>query len=321
MMRYPNNSKKRAASLWRTLDGMHGFTLIELLVGMAVGGLVATAIMGAYVTSAKQLTQQRSVAMMHMNQRGAIEDMETQFRMAGYDPQAPMTRNLFGIIDVRRYAINDEVTSPAVSAAGNPGLTLIYDNFDMPGGADGSLDVNDAFISYRLMDEASDGIFELVRDTEPGDGSGIALPREILAENIQAIGFAYAVDSDGDNVLDKSPGGNIIWAVDSNNDNVLDANLDANGDGFITLADDTDGNWIIDTADQTPLGAIAGTFPLTSIRSIRVWLLARADKRTQGFINKDTYLVGDRILAAANGDFNEELKCRLLVRTIQARNL
>jgi type IV pilus assembly protein PilW len=320
-MGYPNNTKKRATTLLRTTGGMHGFTLIELLVGIAVGGIVAAAIMGAYVTSAKQLTQQRSVAMMHMNQRGSIEDMETQFRMAGYDPLAPMARNIFGITDVRRYAVEDEVTSPALSAAGSPSLTLIYDNYEMPGGADGNLDVNDAFISYRLMDETSDGIFELARDTAPGDGGGIAVPREILAENIHAIGFAYAIDSNGDGEMDRSPKGNIIWAVDSNNDNVLDANLDANGDGSITLADDTDGNFIIDTADQTPQGAIVGTFPLTAIRSIRVWILARADKRTQGFINRDTYLVGDRILSAANGDFSEELKCRLLERTIQCRNM
>jgi type IV pilus assembly protein PilW len=282
---------------------------------------VATAIMGAYITSSRQLTEQRSVALMHMNQRGSIEDMELQFRMAGYDPLAPMARNIFGVTDVRRYSINDQLTVPAPSAAGSPALKFIYDNFDMPGGADGNLDANDAFISYRLFDETNDGVFDLARDTAPGDGSGMVTPREILAENIHAIGFAFAIDDDGDGNLDRGAGNNIIWAVDSDNDNLLDTNLDANGDGALTTADDTDGSFRIDSADHTPAGAIAGPIPLTSIRSIRVWLLARAHKETEGFINKDVYQVGDQILSAANGDFDDNLKCRLLVRTIECRNL
>jgi type IV pilus assembly protein PilW len=191
----------------------------------------------------------------------------------------------------------------------------------MPGGADGNLDANDAFISYRLFDETNDGVFDLARDTAPGDGSGMVTPREILAENIHAIGFAFAIDDDGDGNLDRGAGNNIIWAVDSDNDNLLDTNLDANGDGALTTADDTDGSFRIDSADHTPAGAIAGPIPLTSIRSIRVWLLARAHKETEGFINKDVYQVGDQILSAANGDFKDNLKCRLLVRTIECRNL
>ena len=305
---------------WKT-GGAQGFTLLELLVGMVVGGLVATAILGAYVISSRQLTEQRSVALMHMNQRGSIEDMELQFRMAGYDPLAPMVRNIFGITDVCRYTIVDENTAPVRSAAGSPAVTFIYDNFDMPGGADGSLDANDAFISYRLFDEASDGVFDLARDTAPGGGGGIVTPREILAENIQAIGFAFAIDNDGDGMLDRAANDNIIWAVDSDNDNLLDTNLDANGDGVLTTADDTDGNFRINSADHTPGGAIVGPIPLSSIRSVRVWLLARAHKETEGYLNQNVYQVGDQILSAANGDFKENLKCRLLVRTIEGRNL
>lgn len=318
-MRQLSSHKKGATCHgWKTI-GAQGFTILELLVGMVVGGLVATAIMGAYVTSSKQLTEQRSVALMHMNQRGSIEDMELQFRMAGYDPLAPMARNLFGITDVRRYSIVDENTAPVPSTAGSPAVTVVYDNYDAPG-ADGSLDVNDTFISYRLYDETSDGIFDLARDTAPG-GGGIVTPREVLAENIHAIGFAFAIDDDGDGNLDRSANNTIIWAVDSDNDNLLDTNLDANGDGALTTADDSDGNFQIDSADHTPGGAITGTIPLTSIRSVRVWLLARATKETEGYINRDVYQVGDRLLSAANGDFKENLKCRLLVRTIECRNL
>ncbi len=336
-MRDNPSQKKGIHPLKRTPGRVAGFTLVELMVGMVVGGLVATAIMSAYITTAKHINAQRDVAEMHMNQRGSIEDMELQIRMAGYDPQAPMARNLFGITDVRRYQIQDEMTVPAASAAGSPALTLVYDEFSTVS-ADGSLDVNDSFISYRLIDENNDGLFELARDIELGDNSGLILPREILAENIHAIGFAYAVDDDGDGELDtipaNDPNGRIIWAVDSDNDNVLDANLDVNNDGSIDLADDSNGDDVIDKNDAGA-GKIATTYPLTSIRAVRIWLLARAEKLQDDYVDKDKsdlsqdrkYLVGDRIYTAKATvadpakEFHHSLKVRLMARTVECRNL
>lgn len=307
-------------SPWKTLGGFAGFTLIELLVGLVVTALVGTAIVGSYVFIVRLFTDEREVAVMQMNLRGSVEDMSLQFRMAGYDPRAEIARTIFGITDVRRYDITGENTAPANTPSGSPALTLIYDNYNQPGGADGVKDGNDIEISYRLFDDGSDGIFEMARDTKPFGGA-ITLPREILAENIQAVGFAYAIDNDGNGDLDLAAGGFTIWAIDSDNDNVLDTNLDANGDGSITEADDTDGNFLIDAADQSPNGALIGTVPLSSIRSVRIWLLARAEKTSKDYNNQEHYLVGDRILTAANGDFDKNLKCRLLMQTIQCRNL
>jgi type IV pilus assembly protein PilW len=335
-MRTNTSHKKAIHAIRRTLGGFAGFTLIELMVGMVVGGLVATAIMSAYLTAAKHIRGQRDVAVMHMNQRGAVEDMELQIRMAGYDPLAPMARNLFGITEVCRYTITDGMTVPVVSAAGSPALTLIYDEFSTVS-ADGSLDANDSFISYRLIDENNDGIFELARDVEPGDGSGLIQPREILAENIHAIGFAYAVDDDGDGELDtipaNDPNGRVIWAVDSDDDNVLDANLDVNNDGTITMADDTNGDDLINQADAGA-GQIATTYPLSSIRAVRIWLMARAEMATEGYsaLAKSgdpnfKYVVGSQLFKpvqnAANpaNEIPDNVKARLMVRTIECRNL
>lgn len=337
-MRHDIRKKKGFQLPQKTLCGFAGFTLVELMVGLVVGGLVATAIMGAYITTAKHIRAQRDVAQMHMNQRGAIEDMELQLRMAGYDPLAPMPSNLFGITDVRRYAIEDEMTVPVVSPGGSPALTLIYDEYATVA-ADGNRDANDSYISYRLIDENHDNIYALARDVEPGDKSGLILPREILAENIHAIGFAYAVDSDGNGQVDtipaNDPNGRVIWAVDSNNDTFLDTNLDVNNDGNIDLADDSSKDDIIDRNDLGP-GQIATTYPLSSIRAVRIWLLARAEKLSDGYADKDKtdlsqdrkYLVGDRIYTAKEivdpldtKQFHHSLKVRLMVRTIECRNL
>lgn len=336
-MRYNTSQTKGIHSLRKALSGFAGFTLVELMVGMVVGGLVATAIMSAYLTTAKHIREQRDVAEMHMNQRGSIEDMELQIRMAGYDPLAPMARNRFGITDVCRYTIEDEMTVPVASVAGSPALTLVYDEYSTVD-ADGSLDANDSYISYRLIDENNDGIFELARDVEPGDKSGLILPRAILAENIHAIGFAYAVDTDGDGELELSAGNNIIWAVDTNNDNQLDFNLDANGDGNINVADDQNQDSILDINDYNggEIPASVGVpIARTAIRAVRIWLLARAEDITDGYADKNKsnpnegskYLVGDRIYTATDNvadpaiEFHESLKVKLMARTIECRNL
>jgi type IV pilus assembly protein PilW len=336
-MKYSTRHNDWMHATRRTLGGFAGFTLVELMVGMVMGGLVATAIMSAYLTTANHIREQRDVTEMHMNQRGAIEDMELQIRMAGYDPLAPMARNLFGITNVKRWTIQDEMTAPVESDAGSPSLTLSYDEYATVA-ADGSQNANDSFISYRLMDEDNDRIYELVRDVEPGDSSGLILPRAILAENIHAIGFAYAVDDNGDGELDtipaNDPNGSVIWAVDSDNDNVLDTNLDVNNDGIIDLTDDTSGDDMIDMTDPGP-GRIATTYPLSSIRAVRIWLLARAEKLSDDYADKDKsdlsqgskYLVGDRIYTAKETvadpakEFHHSLKVRLMARTIECRNL
>lgn len=333
-MRINASHKKGIDATRRTLGGFAGFTLVELMVGMVVGGLVATAIMSAYLTTANHIKDQRDVAEMHMNQRGSIEDIELQIRMAGYDPLASIARNMFGITNVQRWTIEDETTVPIISAAGSPTLTLVYDEYDTVA-ADGTLDANDSFISYRLMDENSDGLFELARDVQPGDLSGLNLPREILAENIHAIGFAYGVDTDGDGNLDLSAGNNIIWAADTDNDNQLDLNLDTNGDGTINVADDRDGNQLFEVSDynggEIPAG-ISMPIALRDIRAVKIWLLARAEKTTEGYSSLITdpnlrYVVGTQIfrpvsvVADPSNEIPENLKVRLLERTIECRNL
>ncbi len=324
-MRSKNRQQQGFRSFRKVLNGFAGFTLIELMVGMVAGGLIAAFIMGAYLTTARNIKEQRDISIMHMNQRGSIEDMELQLRMVGYDPEADLPRNLFGVTDVKRYDITNELTQPVPLATGSPGLTIVYDNYDMPGGADGALDANDFFVSYRLFDEGFDGIYELARDVEPGDKSGMLFPREILAENVHAIAFAYAVDDDKDSELD-TINNEVIWAIDTDNDNVLDFNLDVNNDGEVTKADDSDGNKLINAGDIGP-GKISTTYPVTSIRAVKIWLLVRAEKPTKNYRSQKEYHVGDRIIVPASLVSNnylqypEALKCRRLVRTVDCRNL
>lgn len=318
MMIKNSDFNKHSGAFGKAPGPQRGFTLVELMVGMVVCALVGVGILGAYLKISRAASEQRNLAITQMNLRGSIENMALEFRLAGYDPESA---GVFGVTDVRRYSIEDENTAPVLDAAGSPAVTLVYDAFNF-GPADGVLNATDTFISYRLMVESDDpGITKLARDQLSGDGGAFVTPREILAENIVAIGFAYAIDDDGNKNLDTAPGGNVIWAIDTDNDNLLDANLDANGDGLLNMDDDSNGDDRIDAMDQDPNGALGGTVPLTSIRVAYVWLLASDAKATANYANKQEYQVGDRILSAAKGDFAPNVKCRLLVRSIECRNL
>lgn len=344
-----NQHKQKKSERFLTLQGdQGGFTIVELMVGMVVGAFVSVFILGSYFHIAKIANNERQQSTMQVNQRGSIEDLEVGVRMAGYNPQdCPAAICNFGVVDVRRYSVNDEWTAstpcdvgsipPACLAgqpqlAGSPTFTVISDNLTAPNGA---LDATDTFISYRLFDEANNGSTSLARDQATGLQNWTTtcvLPREVLADNIEAIAFAYAFDNDGDGLLDRTAANNIIWAIDSDNDNDLDFNLDANDDGFINLLDDegsgpdpdgsSGGNKVIDGGDWSGLGNLGADVPLGAIQAIKVWILARADRPTKNYLNDHLeYVVGNRLMSGLNGDFARDVECLLMVRTIERRNL
>jgi type IV pilus assembly protein PilW len=114
--------------------------------------------------------------------------------------------------------------------------------------------------------------------------------RQLLAEGVEALGFAFAFDDDGDEQLDMDAGGNVLWGYDSNGDNVLDANVA--GGGLPALVD----------RDE--------------IRAVRIWILAR----TKGNVSNrdtDTYFIGTRTVAA----FDDNHRRILLESTVKCRNM
>ena len=293
------------------LTAAGGFTLIELLIAMVVTAVMGTAMVANYVSQQQASTMVRQVAQMQQQLRGAMYVMEQDVRIAGYDPQES---GLFGITNIQRWSITDLDTKPAASKEGSPSVMLTYDwSPGSPGTSEDGL-LNEPMLAYRLFDETSDGILDLVRDAYDEDGN---IERQLVAEGIEAIGFAYAFDNDGNGELDRTAAGNIIWAVDSDNDNLLDTNLDANDDGVIDLEDDTDGDGRITAGDS----ALATPVPVDRIRTVRIWLLARARSGSRGFTNQGEFvLVGDRVVPEQEGGFNDNIRRRLLVRTVDCRN-
>jgi type IV pilus assembly protein PilW len=281
-----------------------GFTLIELVITMAVTAVVGGAVLTNYISQQRSSTIVREVARMQQNLRGAIYMLEQDIHMAGYDPEEA---GLFGFTDISRWKITETLADASAEKSSSPSLSVSHDwnPFSAATTDNGLLDDED-IPSYRLCDDGADGITDLCRDVDND--------RQVVAEGIEAIGFAYAFDNDGDGQLDRTAGGNIIWAVDSDNDNRLDTNLDNNDDGLIDLGDDKNGDNTITGVDG---GTLATSVPMESIRSVRIWLLARGGVDANRFVNTAQYVVGDQVVPAAPDNFRR----RMLVRTVQCRNL
>lgn len=270
-----------------------GFTLLELLIAMAISSIVIASVYSSYASQQKSYVVQEQVAVMQQNLRGALVIMDRDIRMAGYDPGKT---GAFGITDI------------TLDAGGNWTLQFKAD-FD----EDDILGADETF-TYSVIDDGNDGDLDLARD----DGGGA----QLLAENIEWLGLAYAYDSDADGEIDfddsngngqRDAGEPLIWAIDTNDDNQLDLNLDTNDDGVLDENDDSDGDGLIDGQ------ALAATVPTTAIRAVRMWLLARTGKPVRGFSDTKTYVVGDVVVTpgGAGGPYRHYL----LTSTIKCRNM
>lgn len=261
-----------------------GFTLIELLVAMAISSIAMAAIYVLYNSQIRSHTVREQSVDMQQNARAALYFMEREIRLAGLDPSET---DDFGITDVRKRD-NDY----NLSLTGNPSLSFTSD-FD----GDENIDSNET-ISYSVYDYpvgTPDGITDLARN----NGGG----RQLIAQNIVAIGFAYAFDRDNDGLADRD-GGEIIWAVDSDNDNLLDQSLDTNKDGNIDLNDTAGG------------AALGYNVDLDEIKAVRIWVLARTRNNIRGYTEGRTFVVGDRRISPADNHrhtlFSTTVKCRNL---------
>lgn len=247
----------------------NGFTLIEILIALCIGSIVMVAIYSMYITQSKHSVVQDQVSDMQQNLRAAVYMMEKEIRMAGLDP---LVMDTFGI-----------------TAAATNSITFSAD-FD----SDGILDPGET-ITYSIPL----GTIDLCRNDGGGD--------IILAQNIEALGFAYAFDdNDDDDALETTPGNNIIWAIDNNGDpSQVEVNLD------------TTDNGVIDNNDNPAGAGFAGSpVVLADIRAVKIWVLARTGRQDRDFINTRTYVVADQRITP-----NDSFMRRLLTTMVGCRNM
>jgi type IV pilus assembly protein PilW len=294
-----------------------GFTLIELMIAMVIASILATAIMMAFDSQQKTQVNQQLVVEMQQDARAALYLMQQDIRMAGYD-ETWEDSNTDGVDDNRA---TDGIDNDCDGSDGNPGEDNNIAGIVRAGShiiqirqdenRDSSFcDAND-LITYALASGkaegtidsdgvADSGAMELRRGTQVGVDY-----LEPLAGSIQAISFGYAFDDDlgsPDGLVDTDAGGNIIWAFDSNADGLLDKQLDSNANG------------VIDEND-TPIN-LPATVPISRIRAVRIWILARTRAPLRDHQYTQTYVVGDKVLTTS-----DDYERVLLTTTVNCRNL
>lgn len=287
-------SDKMSKSRQRIAGNPFGFTLVEILIAIAVFGVVSVVAVGIFSHMQHSSAQQIAINMLQQNQRGALDILEYELRLIGMD--WTQTQN-FKITDVRRYSIAGPNPAAAVpDGAGSPVLRMQVDLND-----DGVLDANET-ITYSLYDKDGDGQppWELSRSDSKPAGPNSIDNFQLIAEGVEAIGFAYAFDADDDGKIDRAPpalpGGapSIIWAVDADNNNTLDADVSG--------------------------AAIGQNVPPDKIRGVQFWILGRTLRADPKHIDNRQYSVGDRLVPPA-GPFNDHYRRWLLTQIIHCRNL
>jgi len=256
-----------------TLHSKRGFTLIELMIALAITSVLLLGVYSAYSIQQRSYKTQRLIVSVQQNLRGALAVMEDEIRMAGYDSNTPHT-GFFGITDI------------TIDGNGNGTLGFTGDFGGAGSENNGTLDGNETF-QYTIADlpiGSPDGILDLARNAGGG--------RQLLAEGIEAMGFAFAFDgNDADNQLDTDAGGNVLWGYDSDGDNVLDANVAG--------------------------GGLPSSMNMDRIRAVRIWVLARTKWDVPNHTDTDSYFIGIRTVPA----FNDNRRRILLTSTINCRNM
>ena len=265
-----------------------GFTLIELLVAMVTGIVVLAGIYAAFDSQQKIHTKEQQVTDAVQNVRGAAHFMVREIRLAGMDVTG--------------------TAGAGFSIAGPHSIRFTLDRDDGGvGPPDGDVFDEDEDITYEFLTEvdsnangiADPGVTSLTLTRTAYDAGEAAFKDDRLAEDIYAIGFAYAFDSDGD--------GEVEFADDDG-----DGELDA-GEEIWAYDSDADGNLDWDNDTGADLGF---TVDFDRIRAVRIWILARTKNPLRGASGLKSFKVGDKPI-----DRNDNFKYRLLTTTVKCRNM
>ena len=294
-----------------------GFTLIEIMIAMIISIICLGAAFMFLTRQQTQLAMQEEVGVAQQTLRVINNILESELRMVAFDPPDPVTGNGLG---AGITAVNN--TASISYTRNGQGST--------PGGI---------LNNYTFSINAANQLIRTLNGNV-----------QIISDDVEAICFAYAIDADGNGIIDRYLDNlaapfqteHIIWAIDTNNDNILDANIDSNNDGTIDVRD-------LGAAGVLPNGIIAGapitafanggntvyaTVPLTAIQGIRIWTLVRTSKGEDQYPNTTTYTVGNQVitpvtdvfplghpLAGALNTFNDNLHMRVASKIVTCENL
>lgn len=283
-----------------------GFTLIELLIALAITGIIGVSITTLYIRNLRINTGQISVVQVQQNIRATIDYLAREIRMAGYIGNNAVTA---GITTATEGRLRFTAFSEAAGAINDLDFMLNIDGSDGLGvdaDGDGLLDggINNSGTHLTVQFGGAGGF-------------------QTLAENIHAIGFAYALNDGGNIRTYTTTAGTqaILWVIPDPSGGGNWMRLDTNGDGEIDANDDTDGNRKLDLVDTTIVidsdsSGVIDPVELSVVKAVRINLLGSSNRSAQDFVNQQTYVVGRHVLLP-----NDSIRRRLLTTTITCRNM
>ncbi len=271
-----------------------GFSLVEMMIALAISGIIISGVYAAFQSQQTSYVVQEQIVEIQQNARFSLDILTNDLRMAGFDP---LHTGNFTITSIRSRDLNG-----VADVNGNPALEMTID-FNSNGIVDANETVSYSLFEFPAMTPAErDGIVDLAREVGAGG-------RQLLAESIVAIGFAYSYTNASGNIV--TNGGNPVWAVDTDNDNFLDTSIDTNADG------------VIDTTDAAAGVVLATPISPDNIVAAKIWLLAQSRARDNAYQENTTYVVANqRISPGADGDVtNDHCRHRVVEMTVKCRNM
>jgi len=246
-------------------------------MAMVTGMIVLAGIYAAFNSQQKIHTKESQVVDAEQNVRGAAHFMVREIRLAGMD----QTGNANA-----RFRI-----------AGPHSIRFTLDRNDDEDVLDTDEDITYGFSA--AADTDGDGY----ADSGAAPIARVTTGEDRLAEDIHALGFAYAFDDDGDGELDYVDGdgngvldaGEEIWAYDSSDPPEVDGTLDK---------------------DNATGAALASAVTFDKIRAVRVWILARTRHPLRDYSGPKNFIVGDKPV-----NRTDNFKYRLLTHTVKCRNM
>jgi type IV pilus assembly protein PilW len=263
------------------LKNKGGFTLIELLMAMTTGIIVLAGIYAAFNSQQKIYTKESQVVDAEQSVRGAAHFMVREIRVAGMDETGLAGAGFL------------------IAGRGSIRFTLDFQG-GVPRGGDGLLDANENITyGFSLADDAdADGL----ADSGIAPIMRVSATEDNLAEDIRAVGFAYAFDDDGDGELDYD---------DDDGDGVLDA-----GEEYWAYDSPAVAGAALDWDNDTGAALAVGPVNFDRIKAVRIWLLARTRQPLRGYSGRKIFTVGDKVI-----DVTDNFKYRLLTHTVKCRNM
>jgi len=162
-----------------------GVTLIELLVVLVISGAVVGGVYKVFIAQTKAYTVQDQVAEVQQDVRGAMEIMARDIRMAGYQ-----TNNFASLYPASAALIStNQIVTPL-----NSGSIQVYYEYNPS-----SPQVY--AVTYSLTGTTLNRTLTIFT-ADPVNPTQVSNNISDLLDNVQSLNFMYAVDANGDGIVD-----------------------------------------------------------------------------------------------------------------------